>query len=332
LIKESDSASAQTAGITYLRIVALFAPFLITNFIAVGIIRAIGDTHYSMSINVVINVINVFLSFVLINGKFGFPNWGVQGCALAVGISHSIGFFLTFYLLRSHRLQLFLSFHELANPKWESFKKLFKIGLPTTVEQVTWALGQLVVTSYAAGIYVTVLTTHAIFCRIQAVLSMVYWGFSLTAMSMMGKNLGAANNKLAIHTARTAHRVMGVFVIAMVTILITFSNFLLKIFTNDMDTIMLGHKAIFIFALAQIPKALSSVLAGNLRGVGDLKWLMWTTIIFVLIFEIGFNWVAAFILGWGIYGIWGIQTSDETVRLGINYWRFHVGSWRKQCA
>jgi putative MATE family efflux protein len=331
LIKETGSASARIAGVTYLRTVAVFAPLLITNFIAVGIIRAVGDTRYSMTTNVFINVINVILSFLVIDGKLGFPNLGVRGCALAVGISHSIGFFITLYLLRSRRLQLFLSFRELATPRWESFKKLFSSGLPTTVEQLAWALGQLVVTSYAAGIYVTVLTIHAIFCRVQAVLSMVYMGFGLTAMSLMGKNLGASNNALAESTARTAQRVMAVFVFVIVTIMVFFSSTLLNIFTKDSATIELGRKAIFIFALAQIPKAISNVLSGNLRGVGELKWLMWTTVIFVVILEIGFNWVAAFILGWGIYGIWGIQAFDETLRLGINSWRFRAGRWRARC-
>ncbi|MBN1543735.1 MATE family efflux transporter [candidate division KSB1 bacterium] len=328
IIREGESGMAQDAGITYLRTVALFAPLLITNFVAIGILRAVGDTRYSMTINILINSINLFLAPTLIFGLFGFPRLEVKGAALAAGISHSIGFIATFALLRSRRTKLFLSFRELTRPRWESFRALFETGLPTTIEQLTWALGQLVVTGYAAGIYVVVLSTHTVFVRIQSVLSMVYMGFSLTAMSMMGQNLGAANNVLAYRMARTANRMMIVFVLVIVLVMIIFSKALIHVFTTDPATVALGQKAIYIFALAQIPKAMNNVLAGNLRGAGELKWLMWTTLVFVVIFEVGLNWFSAFVMGFGLYGIWAVQTFDESIRVGLNYWRFHGGKWR----
>ena len=328
LIKEGGSSTAQAAGVTYLRTVSFFAPLLITNFIAIGIIRATGDTHYSMLVNIIVNSLNVMLAPLLIFGWLGFPRLEVKGAAIAAGVSHSLGFLITFALVRSRKLKLFLSFKELTTPKLESFKQLFKVGLPTTVEQLTWASGQLVVTSFVAGIGVTSLTTHAVFLRLQSVLSMVYMGFALSAMSTMGQTLGASLNDLAEKMAHTAHRVMAVFIVGVVFIMLFFSKAIIHVFTTDPATVALGRRVIYIFAFAQIPKALSNVLAGNMRGIGELKWLMWTTIIFVLIFEVGFNYIAAFILGWGLFGIWAIQTTDESIRLGLNYWRFHAGSWR----
>ncbi len=332
LIKEGESTAAEQAGVTYLRTVALFAPLLITNFIAVGIIRAIGDTKYSMMVNVLVNTVNLILCPSLIFGLFGLPKLGVRGAALAVGIAHSMGFCVTFSLLRSRRVSVFLNFKELATPKWESFKELFRSGMPTTIEQMTWAVGQLVVTSYAAGIGVIVLSTHTVFVRIQSILSMIYMGFSLAAMSIMGKNIGAAEKELAYRMGRTAHRLMGLLVIGIVLVMVLFSKTLIIIFTTDKQVIELGKMAIYIFAFAQIPKALNNVISGNLRGVGDLQWLMWLTIVFVVVFEIGLNWISAFVLGWGIYGIWGIQSLDETLRFGLNYLRFAGGKWRMEAA
>ncbi|MBN2410513.1 MATE family efflux transporter [candidate division KSB1 bacterium] len=327
-IKENGAASAQAAGMIYLRTVSMFAPLFITGFVALGIIRAVGDTRYSMIINISINTLNLILSPILIFGLFGMPRLEVKGAALAVGISHSVGFIATFTLLRSHRLQVFLSLKEMTRPCLESFKQLFRVGIPTTIEQLTWALGQLVVTGYAASIYVTVLSTHAVFVRIQAILSMIYMGFGLSAMSTMGKNLGASQNVLAERMAKTAHRVVAIFVMFVVFLMVIFSKFLISVFTTDPATVALGQKAMIVFAMAQIPKAMSNVLAGNLRGIGELKWLMWTTIIFVLVFEISINYVAAFILGLGLYGIWGVQCLDESIRFGLSYWRFHRGTWR----
>ena len=328
--EEDGGDSARLAGISYLQTVAYFGPFIMTNFVATGIIRGVGDTRYSMLVNLTINSINLVLAPVLIFGLFGMPQLRVTGAAMAVGIAHTIGFLITLYLLRSRKTTVYLSFKELTSPNLQSFKELFKMGLPTTVEQLTWALGQLVVISFAGAVSVVILSTHAIFMRVQNVLSMVYMGFGLAAMSQMGQNLGANDNELAESTAHAAHRAMAIFVGIAVLLMVTFSKAVIHIFTTDPATVALGQKAIFIFAFAQIPKALNNVLSGNLRGIGMLKWLMFTTIAFVIVFEIGFNYISLFIFGWGLYGMWAIQATDETIRLGLNYVRFHKGSWRKR--
>ncbi len=330
LINEGGGDSARDAGITYLQTVAFFGPLIMTNFVATGIIRTVGDTHYSMAINLIVNAINLVLAPILIFGLFGLPELRVQGAALAVGLAHTCGFGLSFYLLRTRRTRLYLSLKEVTTPNWQSFKKLFKIGLPTTVEQLSWALGQLVVMSYAGAFSVVVLSTHAIFMRVQNVLSMVYMGFSLAAMSQMGQNLGASNNVLAEKAAHTAHRAMAGFVGIVVVLMIMFSKSMISVFTTDPETVALGQKAIYVFALAQIPKALNNVISGNLRGIGELNWLMLTTFGFVIVFEVGFNYVALFMLSWGLYGIWAIQAADETVRFGLHYLRFVNGTWREK--
>jgi putative MATE family efflux protein len=331
LIREASGA-AREAGVTYLRTVAYFGPLLITNFIAVGIIRGSGETTYSMLINVVVNTLNLILAPLLIFGLLGMPRLEVAGAALAVGISHSVGFAISAYLLRSRKLPIFLAIQELTTPNLETFKRLFRTGLPITVEQLVWALGMLVVTSYAASVGVAVLAAHQVFLRIQAILSMFYLGFGLGAMTLMGKNLGAAQRSLAEKTGYLTNLVVFIFVMGVVGLIMLFSRSLVTIFTTDPDVVSIGSTVIKIFALAQIPKAVDGALMGNLRGAGDLKWLMWLTIVSVLIFEIGINWVVVFVMNLSamgyLLGLWTVHAVDESLRLGLNYWRFKRGKWK----
>ena len=306
LIKEGGTA-AEHAGVIYLRTLAVFAPFFVTNFIALGVVRSVGDTKYSMMINVGVNALNLILAPLLIFGHFGLPRLEVQGAALAAGLAHTCGFCVTFYLLRSGKTALMLSFRELAQPNWETFKRLFKTGLPTTVEQLVWAFGQLVVTSYVALLGVVVLAAHQVFMRIQAVLSMIYMGFGMSAMTLMGKNLGAERRSLAEKTAEISGWVMYAFVMAV---------------------------AMYFFAFTQVPKAVNNVLMGNLRGAGDLQWLMWLSMAGVVLFHVGLNWGVVFLFKWPIVwtlvGVWLVHMLDETARLAANYWRFRRGKWKYQ--
>jgi len=328
LIQEEQNTGAEQAGVTYLKTVAMFAPFIITNFIAIGIVRGAGDTKYSMMINVGINMLNLLLSPVLIFGLLGLPRLEVRGAALAVGISHSLGFLATAWLLRSRKSVLFLSLRELTTPNAATFKRLFRAGLPTTIEQLVWAFGQVIISSYAALIGVTVLAAHQAFMRIQAVLSMFYMGFGMGAMTLMGKNLGADRRKLAEMTAKITGRVAFVFVMSVVTILFIFSGSIMSIFTNDAKVIELGSFVLRIFALVQIPKAVNGVLMGNLRGAGDMTWLMWLSVLSVIVLEIGLNWIVVFVFNFSLVGLWTVQLCDESLRLGLNYWRFRGGKWK----
>jgi len=333
LIKEGGAEDAERAGVTYLKTLAVFAPFFVTNFIALGVIRGVGDTKYSMMVNVGLNLLNVILAPIFIFGHFGFPRLEVQGAALAAGFAHTCGFAATFYLLRSRKTTLYLSMREFAQPNWLTIKRLFKTGLPTTVEQLVWAFGQLVVTSYVAVLGVTLLAAHQVFMRIQAILSMLYMGFGMGAMTLMGKNLGADKHSLAQRTAEISSWVMYALAMMILLALFVFSEFIMRVFTTDAQVIAIGKFALYAFAIAQVPKALNNVLSGNLRGAGDLKWLMWLVIAGVFVLEIGLNSVIAFgvhwqKLWWALVGIWGVQTLDEFIRMSANYWRFRGGKWK----
>jgi Na+-driven multidrug efflux pump len=114
-------------------------------------------------------------------------------------------------------------------------------------------------------------------------------------------------------------------------IMIAFSHTLISIFTNEPEVLRIGTVCMLMFAITQIPKAMNGVVIGNLRGCGDLKWLMWTTIAGVIVFEIGFNWGFLVLLKDKVYllfALWAVQGADEAVRFLLNTWRFKGGLWK----
>lgn len=327
----SSYISGIDSGIIYLQTVALFTPLLIPNFIAVGMIRGAGDTHMSMIINVTMNITNAVLTPILIYGLFGFARLEVRGAALAMGIAHTLGFIITFTYLRRKRSTLFLSFRELTSPKWASVKQLFKMGLPTTIEQLVWSAGQLIVTGYVAMIGITELAIHQVFLRIQGVLSMFYLGFGLAAMTHVGKNIGANEHHTAEHSGRASHRIVFIFGFLILILMFVFADPLLHLFIRKEDAIIAdyGFRMVFLFfALTQVPKAMNTVIAGSLRGAGDIQWIMWVNIIAVALLEVSANWIGTFIFHWGLIGIWAIQMTDEILKSSVNYSRFRGGKWK----
>lgn len=329
LVIREEETIARQYGIQYITTVAWFAPLVITNFIALGILRGAGDTVWSMKINLFIQILHLTLAPIFIFGLFGFSRLETLGAGLAVGIAHSTGFFLTLYLLRSRKASLYLAVMEITRPNFSTFKRLFKIGVPTTIEQMVWAIGQLVISIYAGWLGIVVLATHQVFIRIQGVITMIFFGFGIGSMTLIGKSLGAAQIKQARRTGMINGAVGFGVAAAIAIILILASDLVVTIFTEDNAVIEMGRSLIIIFALIQLPKGANIVFSGNLRGSAELTWLMWLAISTVLIYEIFGSWLLAIPLGFGLSGLWMVQGVDEFTRFTLNLWRFNRGKWKE---
>lgn len=327
IIRE-DEPVARIYGRQYLTMISLFSFPIVLNFIALSIMRMAGDTLITMKVNLFTNIFHLFLSFCLIFGYLGFPRLEARGAGLAAGIAHTSALFITLYYLRSRKASLFLSFRELTTVNFATFKRLFRLGVPTTVEQLVWAVGQLILSFYAARMGIIVLATHQVFLRIQSVLTMAFTGFGLASMTLVGKNLGAQNEHQALSTGRLAARVALLAAIAVSTLMILFRTPLISIFTQNEQVIRYGAKVIIILALIQLPKSVNVVFTGNLRGSADLAWLMWLSIASVIIFETIGAYIMAFVINLALYGIWSVQGIDELWRFSLNYRRFRQKKWK----
>ncbi len=328
VIREREPV-AQVYAINYITTIAWFAPLIVTNFIALGIMRGAGDTLITMKINLSANLLNLLLDVVLIFGYLGFPRLETTGAGLAVGIAHSAAFIATVLVLRSRKSSLFLPMMEVTRPNFQTFRRLVKVGIPTTVEQMIWSVGQLVMSVYAGWLGIVYLATHQVLVRIQSLLTMIFFGFGIGAMTMVGKNLGADQARQARRTGRLNGLVGFLAAAGIALVLFVFAEPIISVFTNDPAVQDLGISLITVFALIQMPKGANIVYTGSLRGTADLNWLMWLAVASAIGFEIIGSWVLAIPMGFGLFGLWIIQGVDEFTRLSLNYWRFNKGNYRE---
>ena len=328
LIKENGSF-AREYGVVYIKTIAYFSPLIITNFIALGILRGVGDTLLTMTISLIINGLNIALDSVLIFGFLGFPRLETFGAALGVGLAHSVGFIITLIFLRNRKSSLFLAVMEITRPRLSTFKQLFKMGVPTTVEQFVWSIGQIILSFFAARMGVVILAAHQVLVRIQSVLSMINWGYAVAAMTLVGKNIGANNLREARKSGQTVALVSLVSSVFLMAVLFLFSNHIFSVFTTDQNLIRTAQAILLVFIILQFPKAANTAYSGGLRGAADLNWLMWLAMGSVILDEFLGAYLLSFAFGLGLLGLWIIQIFDEGGRLILNVFRFNRGRWKE---
>jgi Na+-driven multidrug efflux pump len=104
----------------------------------------------------------------------------------------------------------------------------------------------------------------------------------------------------------------------------------------------MGGQAMKVIAFSQPPLALAFVIAGALRGAGDVRFPMWVTTIAVWLIRIPvgvflgmssvcipFTTVCLPGLGLGLNGIYGALIVESSVRALLFYRRFQAGKWQK---
>ena len=175
-------------GFPYMRIVGAFAFFQAVSLSTAAALRSVDKAHYPMFVSGLVNVINILGNYALIFGKFGLPAMGVRGAAISTVICRALSSALLLYLLYRKYIEhlpkgLFRPF------PWQEAGKLFKVGIPSAGEQMSYSLSMVVVTYFinflgndelATRTYGTTITTF--------VLSFLTACFGHTIYSLLSDN------------------------------------------------------------------------------------------------------------------------------------------------
>jgi Na+-driven multidrug efflux pump len=88
------SADYIDTSVIYFRIVLIGMFFYSIGSTITAAQRGAGNTRISMKTNISANVVNVIFNFLLINGIWIFPRWGVMGAAVATSLGNVVAFMI----------------------------------------------------------------------------------------------------------------------------------------------------------------------------------------------------------------------------------------------
>jgi len=177
--------------VDYMRTMAWFAPFMIMNFVAIGIVRGAGDTHLSMITGLLVNGIHLVLAIVLIHGIGFAPALGVRGTALAFGIAHTIGFLFTYSVILRGRSILIFQWHDFRRVNRKTIVSMVKTGIPSTLEQLAWMTGMTAVIGFSNRLGAAAAAAHIVALTFQRLFAIMYLAFSTGALTLVGQRYGA---------------------------------------------------------------------------------------------------------------------------------------------
>ena len=306
----------------YTRIIFTCIFFTIAINVLSGIMHGAGDTRTPLYATVIVNILHVAIAYPLIYGKLGAPALGVQGAAIAIALSESIG---ALFLFARSLLRRYIVIRK--RFEMNVLRTGFTLGWPIFVDRVLQHAGSLlfakVILLYGTAVY----AAHQVGLAIEAFSFMPGYGIAVAAATVVGQNLGAGRTQEAKVSAGEAYRLAIVLMATMGVVFFFFPYLLMRAFTSDPEVIRYGILYMKIVAFAQIPLAMTMVLGGSLRGAGDTGFIMIATIAGMWIVRLPVAACLAVSAKTTIVAVWSVMILDWVVRTVLLSWRYRKLSW-----
>jgi MATE family multidrug resistance protein len=290
-------------------------------------------TKYPMYATLIANIINVVLNYLLIFGKFGFPEMGMVGAAYGTLVSRIIMVIYLWTLLRyKERSRKIVRNIKLFTLDFSMIKKIVNIGSLSAMQMffevaiftaAIWLSGLLGKNSQAA---------NQIALNLSSMTFMVAMGLSVASMIRVGNQKGLQNYKELRRIAFSIFLLGILLAVFFALLFFIFHKSLPNIYVDlndttnykdNMEVLSIASNLLLAAAFFQISDSIQVVVLGALRGLQDVK--IPTILTFISYWVVGFP--VSYFLGkeemYGSFGIWlgllaGLTTASVLLFIRFN--------------
>ncbi|WP_095590113.1 MATE family efflux transporter [Actibacterium ureilyticum] len=314
----------------YLRIVGFQLLPALTAMVLRSFLSALERTRFIFWITILGAAANAALNWVLIFGKLGAPELGIQGCALASLLANLL--IMAAFLAHTgwaRAIRKYALFHRLWKPDPDALRGVFRLGLPISLTLLA-EVGLFSAAAFMFGwIGVNDLAAHGIAIQIASATFLVHLGLSQAATIRAGRARGKGDQAWLRGGALTATLISLVLALIAAGVFLAVPEVLIGLFLDPdnpqrADIVRIGAVLLMIGGVFQLADAAQVMALGLLRGVQDTTVPM--LIAGVSYWGIGLpaSYVLAFPMGLGGPGVWwGIVLGllASAVLLSGRFWR-----------
>ena len=323
----------------YLGVLVWSAPAMGLMFAATNALRGSGDTMTPFFAMVVVNLVNVSMSWLFVFGPGFFGGHGLAGLALGTVLGWAAGALalLLFLAVRKKQVEdeviLSLKGFRFAVEK-ETLSRIIKVGVPQALEMGgMWAIQAVMVRVISDLPQDGTLGAHMIAIRVESMSFLPGFAIGSAGAALVGQYLGAGNPELAMKAARLCWKYAVLFMGVLGILFLLFPRELVSfVVPNGPDSLHFQNLAgplVFLCGLSQPFLATALVMKTTMRGAGATKLVMrysFTTMIFYRVLLVP---VVVSFFGVGLTGIWVIMFADVATQ-SVLFGRLHFkGEWLK---
>ncbi|OGT06458.1 MAG: hypothetical protein A2X78_03320 [Gammaproteobacteria bacterium GWE2_37_16] len=243
--------------------------------------------------------VNLFLTYVLTLGKFGFPSFGIVGVAYAnLTMYCGLCFGLFLYFCWGKEFKVFNLFKFGGN---KNIKQLFCIGWPISIEWGAMMLTYTFSTYMIGWIGVSALAAHQVVTQCVNLVIMVPYSLAHITAVLVAQRIGAKQREF-IEKIGYAGVLVSLLVVGLASLFYWIApKTLIAVYLNvhditNLPIIALAISLLIIMGITQISDTVGAVMTGALRGFHDTVRPM--------LISMTTNWLISLPLGYFLAFVW----------------------------
>ena len=296
--------------------------------------RGIGNTRVTMIVNMLANVINIFLNYCLIGGNLGFPALGVEGAAIATAAGTVVSSIVAIAFVMKKGGYLSLRPFKPFKFDKKTLHSVVTVGSGTILESVCMRIGFLINGRLIAGLGAAAYAASQIVGQISSLTFTLCDGLASACTSLVGQSLGANQKNKAMTYVRVGQRI-ALYISVVIIAMTFFGRNLFPTFFSSEAEVIAGCSISFVVLLFGIyPQNMRVMLAGCLRGAGDVRFVALVSLVSVAILRPIMTWFFSYPMGtWfpglmmAYIGTWISFDIDAVVRWIMLQARVNKGKW-----
>lgn len=310
----------------YLLIVTASIPFIALYNGGAAIFRAMGNSQVSMRVSLLMNAINVTGNAILVFGL----RIGTAGVAIPTLISRMVAAIVITVLLCNQTRILHIERTLKFRFDGRMIRKILAIGVPNGLENSMFQLGKILVLSLVSTFGTYAIAANAVSNAIALFQILPGMAISLAITTVISQCVGANDYEQVHYYLKKLLVIIYVAMAGTVALIFLALPLILKAYNLSDQTAAAATNIIHFHGIsAMIIWPLSFALPAAYRAAGDAKACMYTSIVSMWIFRIGFSYLVGKYMGLGVFGVWVAMVIDWVVRAICFVIRYFNGKWKQ---
>lgn len=259
----------------------------------------------SMTLLMIGNLLNIFGNWVLIYGKLGFPEMGLTGAGISTLVSRAL-ILLVFivFIFKSKKMNEYARAIKEALLSRGEMKTVFKMGYPVGIQMALESSTFTFAAVMAGWLGVIQLAAHQVVITISQLFFLMMQGLSFAVSILVSNAFGRKDLGSVREYARKGYFMTLGISATLSALLYCFRYQAAGIFTDSPEVSTMAVSLFFLLFAYQFGDGLQLCFANVLRGIQDVRPIMYAAFVSYYLIAIPSAYVLGFKTSLSIHGIW----------------------------
>ena len=327
----TDKDAVVEQAVLYLDVIKYTYLMYTLSTILLAVLRSVETVRIGFYVSLSSFALNIFLNYALIYGKFGAPEMGIRGAAVATLVSRAIELAVTVIYILAIDKKLNIRIRDLFITDRQMVKDYFKTGLPLMMSSVSWGIAMSIQGAIIGRLVESAIAANSIATTLFQVATVICYASSNSACVLIGKTVGE-NMGMDIIKRRSKSLQLIFLAIGILSsaILLVFKNLIIDFYNASPETLEITNQFIWVLCVTVIGTAYEApCLCGIVSGGGETSFVLKNDIIFMWLIVLPMSALSAFVFHFPVWITFACLKADQILKCAVAVVKVNKYNWIK---